>query len=206
MSGHPEDAAITLLTGVYRHYLPPGMPEAVELDLGCGSGGFTAALAARYPESAVVAADVMIGRLRKVVRKIRQARLENVDVIRVEARVLLGLMMPDASLNRIHILCPDPWPKNRHRGNRLLCADFSTQLHRVLKPGGVLHFSSDDEAYCDAVDRVIGTSGLFELFPEGIADLAEVRSDFERRWLAEGKTVHHRAWRRLPLPVCTIGH
>ena len=92
MSGHPEDAAITLLTGEYRHYLPPGTPEAVELDLGCGSGGFTAALAARYPERAIIAADVMIGRLRKVVRKTRQARLENVDVIRVEVSYIVSYL------------------------------------------------------------------------------------------------------------------
>ena len=180
--------------------------EVVELDMGCGAGSFTVALAERYPERTVYAADVMLGRLRKVVKKMEHRRLTNMQVLRVEARNLIAMMLPDSSLDRIHILCPDPWPKNRHRGNRLLCSDFTTQLHRVLKADGIFHFSSDDEYYCEAVNKVIAASGLFESFPEGIADLTGIKSDFEKRWLAEGKMVHHRAWRKLPLPKITIGH
>ena len=206
MAGHPEDSKINIFTGVYHHYLPAPASGGVELDMGCGSGSFTIALAKKYPDRQILAADVMIGRLRKVVKKMERAGLTNMDVLRVEARFLIAQMLPDGALDRIHILCPDPWPKNRHRGNRLLCSDFTTQLHRVLKPEGVFHFSSDDEAYCEAVNKVISASGLFELDPAGIADLAGVRSDFEERWLVEGKMVHHRSWRRKPLPECTIGH
>ncbi len=204
MAGHVEDQKISILTESYCHVVPVG--EVVELDMGCGAGSFTVALAERYPERTVYAADVMLGRLRKVVKKMEHRRLTNMQVLRVEARNLIAMMLPDSSLDRIHILCPDPWPKNRHRGNRLLCSDFTTQLHRVLKADGIFHFSSDDEYYCEAVNKVIAASGLFEYFPEGIADLTGIKSDFEKRWLAEGKMVHHRAWRKLPLPKITIGH
>ena len=204
MSSHVEDQKISILTSSYCHVVPES--DHAELDMGCGAGSFTVALAARYPERTIYAADVMLGRLRKVVRKAEQAKLENMRVLRVEARNLIAMMLPDASLDRLHILCPDPWPKNRHRGNRLLCSDFTTQLHRVLKRDGIFHFSSDDENYCDAVNKVIAESGLFELYPEGIADLTDIKSDFEKRWLAEGKAVHHRAWKKLPLPEVTIGH
>ena len=204
MSSHVEDQKISILTSSYCHVVPES--DHAELDMGCGAGSFTVALAARYPERTIYAADVMLGRLRKVVRKAEQAKLENMRVLRVEARNLIAMMLPDASLDRLHILCPDPWPKNRHRGNRLLCSDFTTQLHRVLKRDGIFHFSSDDENYCDAVNKVIAESGLCELYPEGIADLTDIKSDFEKRWLAEGKAVHHRAWKKLPLPEVTIGH
>ena len=204
MSSHVEDQKISILTSSYCHVVPES--DHAELDMGCGAGSFTVALAARYPERTIYAADVMLGRLRKVVRKAEQAKLENMRVLCVEARNLIAMMLPDASLDRLHILCPDPWPKNRHRGNRLLCSDFTTQLHRVLKRDGIFHFSSDDENYCDAVNKVIAESGLFELYPEGIADLTDIKSDFEKRWLAEGKAVHHRAWKKLPLPEVTIGH
>ena len=204
MRGHPEDCRITILTGAYTHFVPDR--DAAELDLGCGSGSFAAALAARYPEKRVIAADVMIGRLRKAVAKAERLNLDNIAILRVEARSLIARMLPDRSLDRIHLLCPDPWPKNRHRGNRLLCSDFTSQLHRVLREEGIFHFSSDDEYYCDAVDRVIAASGLFAECPEGRADLRDLKSDFERRWLAAGKNVLHRAWKRLPPVKCTIGH
>jgi len=205
MTPHEEDAKIHLLTEFYGHFIPAEAP-VVELDLGCGNGSFTGALAKRYPESRILAADVMIGRLRKLVRRCEREGIENMDILRCEARMLIGKMLPDASLDRIHLLCPDPWPKDRHRGHRLLASNFTALLHRVLKPEGIFHFSSDDSAYCDAVGRVLAESKLFADAPESIADIADVKSDFELRWIEQGKSVSHRAWRKLPLPPHTIGH
>jgi tRNA (guanine-N7-)-methyltransferase len=55
--------------------------------------------------------------------------------------------MPDAVLDRIFILYPDPWPKKRHHKRRLVQADFVDELARVLKPGGQLRFASDIDHY-----------------------------------------------------------
>ena len=73
---HVEDAKIRLLS---REYLVLDIdPDAVnELDLGCGSGSFTAALASKYPERHILAADVMLGRLRKVVRRLERTGGDN---------------------------------------------------------------------------------------------------------------------------------
>ncbi len=204
MTPHPEDENIQILTSAYT-LLDPGA-GCVELDLGCGSGSYTVALAKRYPERKIFAADVMIGRLRKLVKHTHRENVNNIEVLRVEARNLVARMLPDSSLDRIHLLCPDPWPKERHRGHRLLCCDFTTQLHRVLKEGGVFHFSSDDRNYCAAVGRILEASQLFSPCDEAIADLDGIVSDFERRWRDQGLAVCHRAWKKLPLPVITIGH
>ena len=202
---HEEDVDIRMLSREYCVLeLDPG--KVCELDMGCGSGSFTAALAARYPERRILAADVMLGRLRKVVKRLKKSGSDNWEVLRVEARMLIGRMLPDASLDRLHLLCPDPWPKGRHRGHRLLASDFTAALHRVLKADGIFHFSSDDENYCRAVEEVMTQSRLFAPAPDGAADLADVKSDFELKWLAEGKAVRHLTWRKLPLPPHTVGH
>ncbi len=205
---HPEDAKIRFFTGTWELFPWEELRSTpvVELDLGCGVGSYTAELAKRYPERMVLAADVMIGRLRKLVKRCRRMGIENMSVLRTEARHLVAFMLPDESIDRLHLLCPDPWPKGRHSGHRLLTSDFVSQLHRVLKPNGVFHFSSDDVPYFTAVCGVLAASGLFEEEPEAIADLAGIRSDFELRWNEEGKQVHHIACRRMPRPPRTIGH
>ena len=202
---HEEDKSIRFLTEFYG-ILDVPQDKIVELDLGCGAGSYTIAMAKRFPERHVYAADVMLGRLRKVVKRSARAEASNIEVLRVEARYLLGRLLPDRSLDRIHLLCPDPWPKGRHKGHRLLASDFTTQIHRVLKDDGIFHFSSDDEYYRDAVGRVLTDSGLFAPCNEAIADLQGIASDFELRWLEEGKTVPHRAWKKLPRPPPGAGH
>ena len=200
---HPEDEKILRLRTFYGLLEPA---EVAELDLGCGAGSFTIALASRYPERQIFAADMLMGRLRKVVKRSAANNCSNVQAMQVEARYLLSRLLPDNSLDRIHLLCPDPWPKDRHRGHRLLASDFTTQIHRVLKKDGIFHFSSDDENYCDAVGRVLEASGLFEPCQESISDLEGVSSDFENHWVSQGLAVPHRAWKRLPLPVPAAGH
>lgn len=205
---HPEDAEIRFFTGSWELFPEAELHTAptVELDLGCGVGSYTAELAKRHPERKILAADVMIGRLRKLVKRCRRMGIENISVLRTEARHLVAFMLPDESIDRLHLLCPDPWPKGKHSGHRLLTSDFVSQLHRVLKPEGIFHFSSDDEPYYTAVRGVLAASKLFVEEPETIADLAGIKSDFELRWNEEGKPVHHIAYRRIPRPPHTVGH
>jgi tRNA (guanine-N7-)-methyltransferase len=187
-----------ILNGLYARLedaisLPkPG--GGVELDLGCGTAASPWPWP-RLPRKQHTAADVMLGRLRKVMRHARRADAPNMRLLRVEARHLLGQMTPDRFLDRLHILCPDPWPKHKHKSHRLLCADFMIHLWRVLKPGGVFHFASDDVPYVSAVRSLIEGSGLFvELGPEAIADVAPFKTDFEKSWLELGRKVPHFAW------------
>ena len=201
---HPEDAKIEIYTDRYCR-LELDAP-CVELDLGCGVGSFTSALARRFPERLILGADVMLGRLRKLVRRNDRLGLTNCRVLRVEARQLLTIMLPDRSLDRIHLLCPDPWPKERHQRHRLLTSDFTAQLHRVLKEDGIFHFSSDDVNYREAVKRILAASGLFEEISCPPDELPAVPTDFEQRWLEAGKDVLHLYCRKLPLSFSGVGH
>jgi tRNA (guanine-N7-)-methyltransferase len=167
-----------------------------ELDLGCGNGGFTAELAARYPERIVLAADVMLGRLRKLVRRSFARGIKNVRPLRIEARHLVAVSLPDRSLDRIHIICPDPWPRHKHRPNRLMASEFIGHLHRVLKPDGILHFATDETRYYETVVRLCDESELFVRDEAAIGDVVGIRSQFEMRWTELGLSVQHAAWRK----------
>lgn len=203
------DAFICNLSCVYElpeSVLANSSNQDIELDLGCGKGSFTTELAKRHPERIILAADVLSGRLRKLVKRNQRNGVENMRVLKAEARMLVARLLPDRTLSRIHILCPDPWPKDRHSGNRLLSSNFMTHIHRVLKDDGVWHFSTDDLEYLAAVRQAVKASQLFAEEPERLSDIADIKTDFEVMWNEMGKNVYHHSWVKLPLPAVNIGH
>jgi tRNA (guanine-N7-)-methyltransferase len=87
--------------------------------------------------------------------------LANVRIWDEDATQLLAAI-PDASLARVYLLYPDPWPKRRQRKRRFVSDETLAEIARVLKPGGVFRFASDIDDYagwtlvraarCDALD------------------------------------------------------
>ena len=155
----------------------PGAP-LIELDLGCGTGGFMLALARRYPERLILGAEVQFGRLRRLQNVIRQGGFRNVELMLVNNLELIGFMLPDASVRRLHLLCPDPWPKARHRAKRLATTAFFTQVARVLEPGGVLHMATDHLPYFAEVRALLLADQRFEQI-EPFVPAPEEQTDFE---------------------------
>lgn len=137
-------------------------PDASEawLEIGFGGGEHLAAQAAKRPDVLFIGAEPFQNGVASALRHIDEAALTNVRLHDGDARELLD-RLPDAVLERIFILFPDPWPKARHHKRRLLQADFAVELARVLKVGGRLRFASDWANYVDwSLERLIATPGL----------------------------------------------
>ena len=187
---------ITMLTNTWAQFeLPQSESGITELDMGCGKGKFTLALARRYPERLVLGNDVMLGRLRRLDRKVERGGLTNMRLLRASSLEMIAFQLPPQCIDRIHLLCPDPWPKDKHEIKRLVCSDFLCRLRRVLKPGGILHMSTDHVPYFDAWLRFIGQLSWFERADGASDDVADIKTDFEELWLSQGKTVQHVNWR-----------
>ena len=202
MTAKKQVDGIVMLHNLYtrlENVVPmPGPGTRVELDLGCGDGEFALALAERRPNVYVIAADMLLGRVRKVQKRVLRDRMTNLHVLKSESRVLISRTIPDAFVDRVHLLCPDPWPKEKHRCHRLITSDIMMQFARILKPDGVFHFSTDNAEYLEIADRTVADSGLFAPSDTSlIADVANIKTGFELLWESEGKTVTHRAWRKL---------
>lgn len=185
---------IEILTDEYKRIeIPSGM--RTEVDLGCGNGKFSLELSELMPSSYIIAADIMLGRLRKVAKKAERLKLKNFRILRTEATALLGYMLKDNTVDRVHILCPDPWPKTKHKGHRLLSSQFMASICRVLKPGGIFHFSTDNTAYLNQTIENIEKSSLFYSHNSTlIEDVRNIKTAFELKWQEEGLKVHHKAW------------
>ena len=126
------------------------MPQATEtwLEVGFGGGEHMAAQAARSPDVLILGAEPFQNGVASAVRHIAEQGLANISLHDGDVRDLIA-RLPDASLARVFILFPDPWPKARHHKRRLIQPELVADLARVLAPGGRLRFASDWADYVD---------------------------------------------------------
>lgn len=171
--------------------------KLVELDLGCGKGIFSTQLAQKYPERLIASTDVMIGRLRKLNKRNKRLALENCRFLRCEAWHLFNQSLPDESIFRVHLLCPDPWPKEKHSAYRLISSEFLWRLYKKLVKGGIFHLSTDDNSYYTNALAIFDNAHFFRRDDSLIQDVLDIKTDFEKKWNELGLTVNHAAWLKL---------
>jgi len=138
------------------------MPEATEvwLEIGFGGGEHMATQAARRPDALVIGCEPFLNGVASALRHVEEQGLTNVRIHADDARDVLGAL-PDASLDRVLILFPDPWHKARHNKRRLLQDETAARIARLLKPGGTVRFVTDWLDYAEwSLERLSRTPGL----------------------------------------------
>lgn len=159
--------------------------QPVELELGAGDGSFFVQYARLHPEHNFIGLERLLGRLRKIDKRSQRAGLQNVKLVRIEASYFLDYLLPEKSITALHIYFPDPWPKRKHRKNRLVNEQFTELARKVLLPGGVVHLRTDDLDYFEQMNQVFDANPAFEKFKTPEA-LLEVKTDFERTFHLRG--------------------
>ncbi len=163
----------------------------LEVDLGCGDGSFLMEMARHHPERDFIGVERLLGRVRKVCRKLTRHGLDNARVLRLESRYVVEWLLPEASVSRLHLLCPDPWPKVRHHRRRLVQRDFLDAVRRALEPGGEFLFMTDHEEYFRWAEEKVAEHGGFERLEWQEDSFFYPKTDFQELWESEGK----RMWR-----------
>ena len=123
-----------------------GGVKEVWLEIGFGGGEHLAHQAETHPEIGIMGCEPFLNGVAKLVSEIDARSLSNVRILNDDARFLLERLAP-ASLARVFILYPDPWPKKRHNKRRFMNPETLGFLARALKPGGELRFASDIPDY-----------------------------------------------------------
>ena len=158
----------------------------VELEIGCGDGGFLLEWATRHPKKNFIGVERLLGRIRKLDKKGRRNELTNLYLLRFEARYLLQYLLPDRAFDVVHIYFPDPWPKDKHRRHRLIDEHFPELARRILLPNGIVHLRTDDSDYFEQMQGAFFPAKYFSM-TETPVELANVTTEFERQWNEEGK-------------------
>ena len=160
----------------------------VIMEIGSGMGEATAQIAKANPEVGYVAVEMHSPGLAALLILINQLELENIKLIREDATYLLANHIPDNSLDGIHLLFPDPWPKNRQHKRRMVQSEFIEMVGRKLKQGGFIHIATDWQPYADWIKVRFDKS---ESFSGGVVDRPSWRvlSKFEGQGLRKGHQV-----------------
>ncbi len=131
-----------------------GRQAPVVLEIGCGSGTSTLAMAQEEPDVDVIAVEIYRRGLAQLLSAIDRERVSNIRLIRGNALVVLQYLLAPASLTGVRAFFPDPWPKARHHKRRFLQPGTVGLIADRLLPGGVLHVATDHPGYAEHIAEV----------------------------------------------------
>ena len=180
-----------------------GNDRPVEIEVGIGKGRFLLEQAAARPEVNFLGLEWSLKHLRVAKERAERRGLLNLRLYRADARHVLADLIPDASVERLHIYCPDPWPKKRHAKRRFFGPATVPHLERILRPGGALLLSTDVPEYFEQIRETLSAGcGLAEgddpLFPlKGAA----AKTNYEVKYSREGRAIYRACYRRPATPV-----
>lgn len=126
-----------------------GRVAPVVLEIGFGMGDSLLAMAAAEPATDFVGIEVHPPGAGRLAHGAAALGLTNLRIYLADALDVLDDCVPDASLARVQIYFPDPWPKKKHHKRRLVQAPLIHRLAAKLAPGGLLHLATDWEPYAE---------------------------------------------------------
>jgi tRNA (guanine-N7-)-methyltransferase len=158
------------------------------MEIGSGMGEATAQIALNNPDQGYVAVEMHKPGLGALLLLIIENQIDNIKLIREDATYLLANFIEDASLDGIHLLFPDPWPKNRQHKRRMVQSEFIELVAQKLKPAGFIHIATDWQPYADWIKTRFDSNPKFS---GGIVPRPSWRvlSKFEGQGLKKGHVV-----------------
>lgn len=124
----------------------PNTPLPLYLEIGFGGGEHLARMATLHKDVHFIGCEPYVNGISGLLKHIETNGTKNIHIYTDDVRELFATM-PDASIERVYILYPDPWPKVRHHKRRLLQKPLLDMLARVMKPGAELRIATDWDDY-----------------------------------------------------------
>ncbi|MBV9260000.1 MAG: tRNA (guanosine(46)-N7)-methyltransferase TrmB [Pseudolabrys sp.] len=146
----------------------------VGLEVGFGGAEHLLEQAQTHPDVGWIGSDGFLNAAAKALTGIEEHRLANIRLYHGDAVHLID-WLPAASITRIELLYPDPWPKRRHWKRRFVQHDNLTRLARILKPGGEFRFATD------IADYAAWTLAHMQHSPDFVW-MAESADDWRKPW------------------------
>ena len=166
------------------------------LEIGCGMGETTCAIAAAHPEINFLGCEVFAAGVGALAKRLNEMALTNVRIVRHDAVEVVRDMIPENFLAGVHIYFPDPWRKARHHKRRLVAQPFIGTLVSRIAPGGYIHCATDWENYSEQMMEVLSAEpklrNLYDGFSPVMANPLCERP--QTKFQARGERLGHGIW------------
>lgn len=171
-----------------------GDARPLHFEIGFGAGEHLAAQAAAHPDHGFIGCEPFLNGVVGALNHIRDHPLNNVRLHMGDA---LGVLerLGDASLQRVYLLHPDPWPKARHAKRRMVNPGPLDLIAAKLVPGGEFRLGTDDPTYCKWAMMVMRTRRDFTWLATSAADFQNRPADWpQTRYEAKARRQEHEVW------------
>jgi tRNA (guanine-N7-)-methyltransferase len=170
------DEALAALRLDLKNPAPAALPslypvpvDRIRLEIGFGGGEHLVHRAAASPSTGFIGVEPFVNSMAKLLGKVEALGLANIRVHDDDATVMLD-WLPEASIDQIDLLYPDPWPKKRHWKRRFVSDVNLKRFHRVLRPGGLFCFASDIDTYVNWTLQHVSRHDGFEWTARNASD------------------------------------
>ena len=163
------------------------------LELGCGKGEYTVALAKANPDRNYVGVDIKGARMWSGARTVEEEQIPNAAFLRAEIENIDKFFAP-GEVDEIWITFPDPQMQKTRK--RLTSTRFLEMYGHFLKPGGVINLKTDSPFLYEYTKRLAELNGFEiltitdDLYGSGMADpVSSIKTYYESQWLSRGKKI-----------------
>jgi tRNA (guanine-N7-)-methyltransferase len=175
--------------------------DEVRLEIGFGGAEHLIAQAEAHPRTGFIGAEGFINGIAKALAAIDAKHLANIRLLHGDAIALLD-WLPAASIARVDLLYPDPWPKRRHWKRRFVNEANIARLARVLRGGGEFRFATDWANYAEWTLWRLTRAREFAWTAEQADDWRKPwpgfsRTRYEAKAVREGRTPCYLIFRRV---------
>lgn len=193
----------------YQDYFQNNRP--VTLELACGRGEYTVALAQRFPHRNFIGVDVKGARMWRGAKTALELKLANAAFLRIPI-AKMALVLAENSVEEIWIPFPDPFAKKKKEKRRLTSANFLHLFKKLTRPEARIHFKTDDADLFNYTLKVLSDENcpiyqvIADLYRTPMADeLIGIKTTYELKHLAAGRTIKYICFGFTPAATERIG-
>lgn len=179
-----------------------GRPAPLAVEIGPGKGIFLTRIASAHPEWNFVAIELRRVRVNLCARKVAEAGLVHVRLVEGRAEERTRVLFGPGAVRTWYVNFPDPWPKRRHRGRRLVQPGYVALLAERTEPGGIAYLATDDADYAGQMLAMFEADGSW-INLHGPGRWAEEGGEFSRtiheeKFLKWGRQIRYFQFQRRP--------